>query len=58
MKEIMYSDLYDKLTEVLDEVEKGIVRVKAMRARTKEQGKRPDLYLVTQKEMDRLRGTQ
>ena len=57
MKEIMYSDLYDKLTEVLDEVEKGIVRVKAMRARTKEQGKRPDLYLVTQKEMDRLRGT-
>ena len=57
MKEIMYSDLYDKLTEVLDEVEKGIVRVKAMRARTKEQGKRPDLYLVTQIEMDRLRGT-
>lgn len=56
MKEIMYSDLYDRLTEVLDAAEREIVLVRAMRARTKDHKKRPDLYLVTQKEMDRIRG--
>ena len=57
MKEFNISDMYEKLTEVLDAAEKQIVMVRAARARTKEQGKRPNLYLVTQIEMDRLRGT-
>jgi len=57
MKEFNISDMYDKLTEVLDAAEKGIVMVRAARARTKAHVKRPNLYLVTQTEMDRLRGT-
>jgi len=58
VKEFNVSDMFKRLSEVLDEAEKGVVMIRAARAKTKEQGKRPNLYLVTQKEMDRLRGSE
>ena len=58
MKEFNVSDMFKRLSEVLDEAEKHIVMIRASRPRTKDTPKRPNLYLVTQKEMDRLRGSE